>query len=331
MVIRDGNSVHTDLFVKETDTHQFLHFSSCHPFHIKKGIPYSQAVRMRRICSSEEYFEKRVPDLKEWLFSRGYNKDLVNSQVDRAKSLDRDTLLEISNSRDRIGDRQIFSTTFHPAVQKRVYDIFREAQLILECDEEHKKVFPSVPMVSFRRSKTLQNFLVRSKLSNGFHIGSCIGCRDPRCQICQMLLESPEFSNSDGNRTFSIRKGDFTCKSKFVIYRLLCRTCGKQYIGSTMNFRERVNNYKSHFRSYCERKAAGTLQRGKAAPQAGLFSHFVNNNHHGMDDWQFQIIDSSRTEVQLRERESFWQYKLKTFLPLGLNERNVPTEFSQAH
>ena len=32
----------TDLFVKPTDTHQFLDPTSCHPYHCKKGIPYSQ-------------------------------------------------------------------------------------------------------------------------------------------------------------------------------------------------------------------------------------------------------------------------------------------------
>ncbi|WP_171480033.1 hypothetical protein, partial [Acinetobacter baumannii] len=59
LVIKEGQNVQTDLFVKETDTHQFLHFSSCHPFHTKKGIPYSQALRMRRICSSDTFFENR--------------------------------------------------------------------------------------------------------------------------------------------------------------------------------------------------------------------------------------------------------------------------------
>ena len=44
-----------------------------------------------------------------------------------------------------------------------------------------------------------------------------------------------------------------------------------------------------------------------------------------MDDWQFQIIDSANSEKALRERESFWQYKLNTYLPNGLNERSVPT------
>ena len=33
--------VETDLYVKPTESHQYLLPSSCHPFYRKKGIPYS--------------------------------------------------------------------------------------------------------------------------------------------------------------------------------------------------------------------------------------------------------------------------------------------------
>ena len=41
----------TDLFVKPMDAHQFLDLTSCHPYHCKKEIPYSQALRLNKICS----------------------------------------------------------------------------------------------------------------------------------------------------------------------------------------------------------------------------------------------------------------------------------------
>ena len=44
----------TDLFVKPMDTHQFLDPTSCHPYHCKKGIPYSQALRLNRISSDNK-------------------------------------------------------------------------------------------------------------------------------------------------------------------------------------------------------------------------------------------------------------------------------------
>ena len=54
----------TDLFVKPTVTHHFLDPSSSHPYHCKKGIPYSQALRLNRICSDNKSFHKRCNDLE---------------------------------------------------------------------------------------------------------------------------------------------------------------------------------------------------------------------------------------------------------------------------
>ena len=45
-----------------------------------------------------------------------------------------------------------------------------------------------------------------------------------------------------------------------------------------------------------------------------------------MDDWRVTSIDRAYNRKELRGRESFWQYKLNTFFPQGLNERNVPAE-----
>ena len=36
----------TDLFVKPTDSHQFLDLTSCHPYHYKIGIHYIQVLRL---------------------------------------------------------------------------------------------------------------------------------------------------------------------------------------------------------------------------------------------------------------------------------------------
>ena len=47
----------TDLYVNPTDNHQYLQSSLCHPFHCKKGIPFSQAflnylLKLRITCNS---------------------------------------------------------------------------------------------------------------------------------------------------------------------------------------------------------------------------------------------------------------------------------------
>ena len=48
----NNNQIHTDLHTKPTDKHQYHLKKSCHPTHTKRAIPFSVALRLRRICSS---------------------------------------------------------------------------------------------------------------------------------------------------------------------------------------------------------------------------------------------------------------------------------------
>ena len=59
-----NNQLVTDLFIKPTDTHQYLHGSSCHVYHSKKSIPYSQALCLNRICSENSSYDKRVRGMR---------------------------------------------------------------------------------------------------------------------------------------------------------------------------------------------------------------------------------------------------------------------------
>ena len=71
----------TDLFIKPTDRHHFVDPTSCHLYHCKKGITCSQALRLNRICSGNETFDRRCNDLEKWLMERGYNEKLIRKQT----------------------------------------------------------------------------------------------------------------------------------------------------------------------------------------------------------------------------------------------------------
>ena len=46
--LTDGKIV-TDLYCKSTDSHQYLHYESCHTEHIKRSIIFSQTLCLKRI------------------------------------------------------------------------------------------------------------------------------------------------------------------------------------------------------------------------------------------------------------------------------------------
>ena len=49
--------------------------------------------------------------------------------------------------------------------------------------------------------------------------------------------------------------------------------------------------------------------------------HYIQDCHRGIDDWEVTLFEKCETPKQLKVRETFSQHKLKTFYPLGLNEK----------
>ena len=66
------DKIQASVYYKETDTHNYLHFSSFHPDHCTRAIPYSQFLRLRRLCSDDDEFLMR-----SWLPSSHYVVILV--------------------------------------------------------------------------------------------------------------------------------------------------------------------------------------------------------------------------------------------------------------
>ena len=100
-VYLENSKIKTDLYVKPTDTHQYLHSSSCHSYHCKKGIPYSQTLRLNRICSDSTFLDRRCNDLERWLLKRGYKEKKVRKQVLRDRAFCRNDLLNRESSKKK--------------------------------------------------------------------------------------------------------------------------------------------------------------------------------------------------------------------------------------
>jgi hypothetical protein len=82
-----------DIYNKPTDEPQYLSPQSCHPKHCTKGIPYSQALRIKRICSIEQTTKKRLGDQKCHRKKRGYNNASINNCFSKASGIDRKDLI----------------------------------------------------------------------------------------------------------------------------------------------------------------------------------------------------------------------------------------------
>ena len=154
-----GGELTTNLHIKPTDRHQYLHLSSSHPNHTKRSIIYSQALRVSRICSRECDFRKHISEMKTWFLRKGYPKNLVESEIKKVK------FSHVSNnkSQKRTLKKILPVVTYHPLLNS-LGKVLSENLNILYMDEEVNKLFYPGPMVSFGSARKVSSYLVRAKV-----------------------------------------------------------------------------------------------------------------------------------------------------------------------
>ena len=80
----NGNGLSTSVHYKPTDSHSYLLHSSSHPSHVKNSIPFSQFLRLRRLCSDVSDFSNRSEEMCHFFKNRGYADSVVNTAQHRA-------------------------------------------------------------------------------------------------------------------------------------------------------------------------------------------------------------------------------------------------------
>ena len=172
--------------------------------------------------------------------------------------------------------------------------------MLLVLNREQQNVFPEVPLVGFKKDKRLKNILVKAKVRKETHEkGFSKEYGGKRCQVCKYVKDSESFESELG-QTFK-SNGENNCNSEMIVYLVNCKCYQKQYLGSTSTkFKLIFNNYKSFH----------TIDSlNKSVPQESFHALFKEQNHNGMDDWEFILIDKAENMEQLRRREDFCQYK----------------------
>jgi len=167
--------------------------------------------------------------------------------------------------------------------------------------------------ISFYPTRTLNpDNTVRSNTNQTFR---CKPCDGKKCQSCDIITECDSFESTTLNKTFKI-KTDCNCSTKDIVYLITCKICKLQYVGETgQKLRDRINNHKSTIRTY------------KHTPIA---LHF-NSPHHTIHDLSVIPIEVLTTNniFDRRSREYYWQLRLGTMFPKGLN--NYPVNLDNSN
>ena len=252
--INSNGFIKTDLYEKPGRVCNYLLTSSSHPSHITENIPYSLALRLKRICSEIVDFLTRLDDLKTTLLSRGYRLNFITKAFEKVKLIDRKTALK--QVEKKIVKRNILSLPYDPRLPN-ISNILYRFWNVMTKNPRLKRIFSQAPMICWTRPKNIREFLVKANLPkaviNRQSVRQKLGFKhcNRNCNLCK---NSPRFSksviSSTTNEIFPILS-NLDCLSTNVIY---CITCTKgsglckfkpQYIGKTKRrICDRFNEHK---------------------------------------------------------------------------------------
>ena len=256
----------------------------------KKAIPFSLALRLRRICSTDAAFNTRAAQLTTYLLKRGYNRNFVTKQIRRASDIPRRLTLQTKdvNKPKRIP----FITTFNPSLP-HISNIIKKHYSLLLSSNRCKKVFQHLPLVAFRRSLNLRDLLVTATISSNSSGSFRCGKNCSTCSYISHGLTSYTFSSTGETRLI---KSNLTCDTKNIIYMIQCNRCNLQYIGETK--RRLKDRFYEHRRT--------TDNRNTTSKPTTAAEHFLSSNHTANDMQLIPIekIFSNRDSIR-KAREAF--------------------------
>ena len=87
---KESEQISVDAFAKDTDSFTYVLPSTCFPKNNIENIPKDVALRLRRICDSNEKFEKHSTEYQNYLIARDYKPDEMKKQFSDIKKLTRE-------------------------------------------------------------------------------------------------------------------------------------------------------------------------------------------------------------------------------------------------
>jgi hypothetical protein len=325
--IPNDSKLRTRIYRKPTYKPQYLHFKSNHPNHVKRAIPYSQALRYRRIIDDNEILNSELSKLTEFFIQRNYPKQLLEIEINKVLNVTRNDTIKYKTAQEKRENFRKFTKngaflpliiTYDDRYKNTLNELISENwQTLLNKDKKLSDVFQqSTPQIVFKKGQTISSMLVRAKFysqnkhtldrtENTKRLNTTDKCLTRLCQCCHAIDVNSNFISTTTKQSHQI-KTNMNCNTNGIIYLITCKRCNVQYVGETeRRLKDRLNAHRSNITT--KQKTAVAI-------------HF-NNYRHSYKDLKIMPIENvTNNSKQVRqEREKFWIKTLKTNYPNGLN------------
>ena len=201
----------------------------------KTGIPYSQFLRIRRICSDTDDFMHHAREMSKHYIRAKYPPAILQKAFSKAFHLAMETRLNptmVNQDSDTDLDEIFLTATYHSGgrilgnIVKRNWDI-------LDKSSSTRDVINWKVTQGFRRPKNIRDLLVRALVKNQLDVQPMNNlhrsykrqpCSKPNCRYCIKLDTSGSIKSPITGRNYNTIRC-CSCKTSNIIYCITCQVC----------------------------------------------------------------------------------------------------------
>ena len=279
------------------------------------------------INSRKEWNLEYLVELREKFLQQEYPLGLVNQQFARALSVNRSDLIFAKSSQKKPKKRIIAPLIITQSPANPPYRKWIQEELnILHRDEEMKKTFPSISVVT-RQNKNIGRRIIGTRLkgndsqdnNNNIQPAGNYLLHAARCMCCSRMEEVKAYKSSKTGRRYTLKR-HYTCQTSFCVYLVTCGLCSAQYTGqTTRSMRDRHYGHRSEVKRNEEGLGAHFYNH---AQELNLNLSVQNNMEELMKHFKLSIIASVEPDMpwsgdRLDKLESDMMERLMTMEQYG--------------
>ncbi len=290
------------MYTKPTDRRIYLHYNSDHPLQQKRNLPYGLLIRVRRICSTLEKYDRHAKEILATLKSRGYPQENLDEANRKVREMNREDLLKPKQTRN---SNKIRLITHYNTSNPPLNELIKAHSHLLERTRK-PAIKKEQLQVTYSRGPNLGDLLTHTQLEKTPKTYGCRPCNKP-CATCRHVCTSKTVTSSKTKKSYKIA-GEFTCQTTGAIYVLTCKVegCNIQYVGeSSRTINDRFRNHTHDIRYHKDTPVANHM-----------------NLHPDKMNFSIHIVASTNGDQNQRRRlEEAWITLMDTMKPRGLNAR----------
>ena len=315
-----NGQLQTDLFVKPTDARSYLNISSAHPKHIFSGIVYSQCLRLRRIINNQERLKQRLTELCQAFKKSGYPNQMLVKISSKVLNMQRTINQPLDN-------QPVEETDTKPILVVSTFGTDEKLVNSLKSREDelsHTNSFrtSSKPLFQFvkKTGPNLGNMLsVLKSLALGKKSGKTVPCNmHSNCKCCPLIGDNP-VTELYGH---PIRSAPGTCKTKNIIYLVICCLCNKPYCGRTIQILgKRMGGHRECFYQILRNEDVDISKDDYSLGLHLFHEHGLRAPEDFNKHYRVQILEVC-SPARIEKKEHYYIHRYNTLHPIGLNKVN---------